>query len=147
MFGREKQSRWVQEGGKDEGESTSRDADGAWRKASDFQPHFNPCCIMRNQDAPPPHPAKKARWGILRGRGGQWLGVGTKSGAGWKGGPCSSHVLSQARAGSSAEPWQVALSSFGQARLWLFPTNLRHARGSVSFCPSVARVAVSGCAV
>lgn len=71
VFGRKKQSRWVQEGGKEEGESSSRDADGARRKMSDFQPQFNRCYTVRNQDAPPPHPTKEASWGIPQGREGQ----------------------------------------------------------------------------
>jgi len=91
------------------------------RKASDFQPDFNSCYIIINQDAPLPHPVKEASWGIPRGREGAWPGVGTKSGAGWKAGPYTLCMLSQARAGSSAEPCRVAVSCFGQGRVCLFP--------------------------
>lgn len=53
-----------------------------------FQRRFRRCYSVRNQDAPPPHPAEGGSWGIPRGREGQGPGVGTRSGAGWKGHPC-----------------------------------------------------------
>ena len=59
------ESCWVQERGKDEGGSSSRDAEGAQREASDFQQPINPYYIIKNQEVPQTIPDKNARGGFL----------------------------------------------------------------------------------
>lgn len=79
------------------------------------------------------------------GRGGQWPGVVTKNGAGWKEEPCSLTCAVPHMSWSSAEPWQTTLAKGDCGTSQQQQNRSAPLKGLCLSLSQCCRVTVSGC--